>query len=137
MEMAMPDLDQIKQEKQGPKPGALVHSPGGAVGPVLDLVQIALCGALPEVVLRVIEHINRRLSHVAGVLGSRTSRRSIRTFAAGPDDAGFCPVITRWAWVGIAAGRGRPALGRFDSYTYDRLIAEISATSPFTMASAK
>jgi hypothetical protein len=27
----------------GPKPGALVHSPGGAVGPVLDLVQIFLC----------------------------------------------------------------------------------------------
>src|SRR5207244_6059271 len=32
----------------GPKPGALVHSPGGAVGPVLDLGQISLCGALPE-----------------------------------------------------------------------------------------
>ena len=44
----------------GPKPGTLVHSPGGAVGPVLDLVQIGLCGALPEVVLRVIEHIDRR-----------------------------------------------------------------------------
>ena len=27
----------------GPKPGALVHSPGGAVGPVLDLVQIGVC----------------------------------------------------------------------------------------------
>ena len=35
----------------GPKPGALVHSPGGAVGPVLNLVQIGLRGALPEVVL--------------------------------------------------------------------------------------
>ena len=35
----------------GPEPGTLVHSPGGAVGPVLDLVQIFLCGALPEVVL--------------------------------------------------------------------------------------
>src|SRR6516225_8234649 len=35
----------------GPKPGTLVHSPGGAVGPVLDLVQIFLRGALPEVVL--------------------------------------------------------------------------------------
>src|SRR6516225_3112010 len=35
----------------GPKPRTLVHSPGGAVGPVLDLVQIFLCGALPEVVL--------------------------------------------------------------------------------------
>jgi hypothetical protein len=35
----------------GPKPGTLVHSPGSAVGPVLDLVQIGLCGALPEVVL--------------------------------------------------------------------------------------
>src|ERR1051326_568312 len=35
----------------GPKPGTLVHSPGGAVGPVLDLVQIGLCGALFEVVL--------------------------------------------------------------------------------------
>src|SRR5207302_3674005 len=29
----------------GPKPGALVHSPGGAVGPVLYLVQIFLCGS--------------------------------------------------------------------------------------------
>src|ERR1043166_1466495 len=35
----------------GAKPGTLVHSPGGAVGPVLDLVQIGLCGALSEVVL--------------------------------------------------------------------------------------
>src|SRR5438105_7445466 len=35
----------------GPKPGTLVHSPGGAVGPVLDLVQIGLCAALPEIVL--------------------------------------------------------------------------------------
>ena len=35
----------------GPEPGTLVHSPGGAVGPVLDLVQIGLFGALPEVVL--------------------------------------------------------------------------------------
>src|SRR5437899_3771312 len=35
-----------------PKPGTFVHSPGGAVGPVLDLVQIFLCGPLPEVVLR-------------------------------------------------------------------------------------
>src|SRR4029077_9088925 len=35
----------------GRKPGTLVHSPGGAVGPVLDLVQIFLCAALPEVVL--------------------------------------------------------------------------------------
>ena len=34
----------------GPKPGAFVHSPGGTVGPVLDLFQIGLCGALPEVV---------------------------------------------------------------------------------------
>ena len=34
-----------------PKPGTLVYSPGGAVGPALDLVQIFLCGALPEVVL--------------------------------------------------------------------------------------
>ena len=36
---------------QSLSPGALVHSPGGAVGPVLDLLQIGLCGALPEVVL--------------------------------------------------------------------------------------
>src|ERR1700757_4607723 len=35
----------------GPKPGALVHPLGGAVGPVLDLVQIFLCAALPEIVL--------------------------------------------------------------------------------------
>src|SRR5438477_1382929 len=35
----------------GSKPGALVHSPGGAVGPVLDLVQIFLSAALPEIVL--------------------------------------------------------------------------------------
>src|SRR5436189_1285246 len=56
---------------RGPQPGALVHSPGGAVGPVLDLVQIFLCGALPEIVLRVIEHIDRLLPHVAGALGRR------------------------------------------------------------------
>ena len=59
----------------GPKPGTLVHSPGGAVGPVLDLVQIFLCGALPEIVLRVIEHIDRRLPHGAGALGSREEIR--------------------------------------------------------------
>src|SRR5438132_8441999 len=35
----------------GPKPGTLVHSAGGAVGPILNLVQIFLCGALSEVVL--------------------------------------------------------------------------------------
>jgi hypothetical protein len=35
----------------GPKPGALVHPLGGAVGPVLDLVQIFLCAALPEIML--------------------------------------------------------------------------------------
>src|SRR5262249_52955958 len=34
-----------------PKPGTLVHSPGGAVGPVLDLVEIFLRAALSEVVL--------------------------------------------------------------------------------------
>src|SRR5207248_4984844 len=39
------DIDVLR-----PKPGALVHSPGGAVGPVLDLVQIFLCAALPEIV---------------------------------------------------------------------------------------
>src|SRR6516162_9950791 len=44
----------------GPQPGALVHPLGGAVGPVLDLVQIFLCAALPEIVPRVIEHIDRR-----------------------------------------------------------------------------
>src|SRR5207237_10519093 len=37
---------------RGPKPGALIHPPGGAGGPILDLVQIFLCGALPELVLR-------------------------------------------------------------------------------------
>src|SRR5256885_10571230 len=35
----------------GPKSGTLIHSAGGAVGPVLDLVQIFLCAALPEIVL--------------------------------------------------------------------------------------
>src|SRR5205823_13248827 len=35
----------------GPEPGTLVHPAGGAVGPVLDLGQIFLCGALPEIVL--------------------------------------------------------------------------------------
>src|SRR5580700_7187346 len=59
----------------GPKPGTLVHSPGGAVGQVLDLVHIFLCAALPEVVLRVIEHIDRRLPHGAGALGSRKEIR--------------------------------------------------------------
>jgi hypothetical protein len=33
------------------EPGTLIHSPGGAVGPFLDLVQIFLCAALPEIVL--------------------------------------------------------------------------------------
>ena len=59
----------------GPEPGALVHSPGGAVGPVLDLVQIFLGAALPEIVLRVVEHIDRRLLHVAGALGGREEIR--------------------------------------------------------------
>jgi hypothetical protein len=35
----------------GANPGTLIHSAGGAVGPVLDLVQIFLNGALPEIVL--------------------------------------------------------------------------------------
>jgi imidazolonepropionase-like amidohydrolase len=35
----------------GPEPGALVHSLGGAVGPVLDLVQVCLRTALLEIVL--------------------------------------------------------------------------------------
>src|SRR5580658_4363775 len=35
----------------GPEPGALVHPLGGAVGPLLDLVQIFLRAALPEAVL--------------------------------------------------------------------------------------
>src|SRR5579872_901345 len=43
-----------------PKPGALIHPPRGAVGPVLDLVEIGLCAALLEIVLRVVEHIDRR-----------------------------------------------------------------------------
>ena len=66
----------------GPKPGALVHSPRGAVGPVLDLVQIFLCAALPEVVLRVIEHIDRRLAHVAGALGLMPISDNVRDSAA-------------------------------------------------------
>src|SRR3954453_21423678 len=56
---------------RGPEPGDLVHSPGGAVGPVLDLVQIFLGAALPEIVLRVVQHIDRRLAHVASAFGSR------------------------------------------------------------------
>ena len=35
----------------GLKPGPLARSPGGAVGPVLDLVQIVLCAAIPEIML--------------------------------------------------------------------------------------
>src|ERR1700730_16780380 len=35
----------------GPQPGALVHPLGGAVGPVLDLGQIFLGAALPEIML--------------------------------------------------------------------------------------
>ena len=36
---------------RGPKPRTLVHSARGAVGPVLDLVQIGLCRALLKIVL--------------------------------------------------------------------------------------
>jgi hypothetical protein len=61
-----------------PKNGTLVHSPGGAVGPVLDLVQIDLRRALPEIVLRVIEHIDRRLPHVAGALGLMAISDNVR-----------------------------------------------------------
>src|SRR5205823_13578351 len=59
----------------GPEPGTLVHPPGGPVGPVLDLVQIFLCASLPKIVLRLVEHIDRRLPHVAGALGSREDVR--------------------------------------------------------------
>ena len=67
---------------RGPEPGPLVHPPGGAVGPVLDLVQIFLCAALPEIVLRVIEHIDRRLPHVAGALGLMPISDNVRDSAA-------------------------------------------------------
>src|SRR5215469_13610764 len=66
----------------GAKPGAFVHSLGGAVGPVLDLVQIFLCAALPEIVLRVIEHIDRPLPHVAGALGLMPISDNVRDPAA-------------------------------------------------------
>ncbi len=55
----------------GPEPGTLVHPLGGAVGPVLDLVQIRLRAALLEIVLRVVQHVDRLLPHVPRSLGRR------------------------------------------------------------------
>ena len=67
------DIDVLRAE-----PGALVHPPGRAVGPLLDLVQVRLRAALPEVVLRMVEHIDRRLPHVAGALGGGEEIRGRR-----------------------------------------------------------
>ena len=53
------------------EPGTLVHSAGGAIGPVLDLIQVRLRGALPEIVLGVVQHVDRRLPHVASAIGGR------------------------------------------------------------------
>src|SRR5262245_8977344 len=52
-----------------PKPGPFIHSPGRAVGPLFDFVQVWLRGTLSEVVLRMIQHVDRWLLHISGALG--------------------------------------------------------------------
>jgi len=54
----------------GAEPGALKHSPSGAVRPVFYLVQIRLGGALREIVLGMVEYVHGWLPHVPGALGS-------------------------------------------------------------------
>ena len=58
------DVDVLRAE-----PGTLIHPPGRAVGPVLDLVQVWLRGALSEVMLRMVQHVDRRLPHIPRALG--------------------------------------------------------------------
>ena len=51
------------------KPGPLIHPPGGAVGPFFDFVQVWLRSALSEVVLRMVQHVDRWLLHIPGAFG--------------------------------------------------------------------
>src|SRR5262249_53508932 len=51
------------------KPGPLIHPPGGAVGPLFYFVQVWLRGALSEVMLRMVQHVDRWLLHIPGALG--------------------------------------------------------------------
>jgi hypothetical protein len=51
-----------------PKPGPLIHPPSCAVGPLFDFIQIWLCRALSEVVLRMVQHVDRRLLHIPSAL---------------------------------------------------------------------
>ena len=63
----------------GPEPGSFIHPPGGAVGPFLYLVQVWLGGAVGEVVLGMVEHVDGGLLHVPGALGGgeKVGRRSV------------------------------------------------------------
>src|SRR5712692_3617339 len=60
------DVDVLRAE-----PGTLIHPPGRAVGPVLYLVQVGLGGALSEVMLCMVQHVDRRLLHIPSALGGR------------------------------------------------------------------
>src|SRR5215211_9562094 len=51
------------------KPGPFIHSPGRAVGPLFDFVQVWLRGTLSEVMQRMIQHVDRWLLHISGALG--------------------------------------------------------------------
>src|SRR5215471_10564196 len=51
------------------KPGTLIHPASRAVGPVLYFVQIGLRSTLSEVMLGMIQHVDRWSPHVPGALG--------------------------------------------------------------------
>jgi hypothetical protein len=59
------DVDVLRAE-----PGSLKHPPGRTVGPLFYFVQVWLRSALSEVMLRMVQHIDRWLLHIFGALGS-------------------------------------------------------------------
>src|SRR5712691_4606627 len=60
------DVDVLRAE-----PCTLIHPPGRAVGPIFYFVQVWLGSTLSEVVLRMVQHVDRRLLHIPSALGGR------------------------------------------------------------------